>query len=198
MSAAKLWLFAVVWSALRGGQRWICPPPSNHSHQAALIITRAHTQDTSSQRTADIWTPEYCALCVCDHAFIFNTHLYCVFDVFLYMCVIICHTGMCACMCVCAFGRIPVLSGVLSSGPSDEFSTVAGGVTTPLYTGHTHWPPLWGFMGAKVLPWSDCVLYGLHLLCVYACLWWQIYHFYIIHMSALSTRANSPFWCLWI
>lgn len=61
----------------------------------------------------------------------------------------------CICMCdyckllsvkimhvqVCEREKIPALSGVLSSVPNDEFSTVAGEVTTPLYTGHTLTPP---------------------------------------------------------
>ncbi len=40
------------------------------------------------------------------------------------------------CVCVCVSWRIPALSGVFSSEASDEFSTVAGEVTTPLHTGH--------------------------------------------------------------
>lgn len=63
-----------------------------------------------------------------------------VFDVFVHMCVLSQAASLCVCVHVCVCQAIPELSGVVSSEPIDGFSTVAAGVTTPLYTGHTHWP----------------------------------------------------------
>lgn len=64
------------------------------------------------------------------------------------MCDIMCHMHNSVCVItangksetcghnVCVRGK-PALSGVLSSEPIEEFSTVTRGVTTPLSTGHT-------------------------------------------------------------
>lgn len=101
-----------------------------------------------------------------------------------YLFVQVCNPCVCEDVCVTEWNRdqkvnkreSAILSGVLSSGPNDEFSTVAEEVTTPLYTGHTLMLRVYGSI-RPVEVWL-CTVDYVHSVCV--CVYVRKKTFYIL------------------